>query len=110
MGPLKIKGVIPKDRRVEISLPAGVPEGPVDLEVTITPAMAERAVGARDDVDRLGQQPHGRARGYANDRATLDGISGKDERKNDRPEPHRTPNPIRRRGGSGGGRRSGRIF
>jgi hypothetical protein len=52
-------------------------------------------------VNWLGQQPHGRARGHADDRATLDGISGQDERENDHPELHRTPNPIRRRGGSG---------
>ena len=38
MGPLKIKGVVPKDRKVEISLPPEVPEGPVDLEVVITAA------------------------------------------------------------------------
>jgi hypothetical protein len=53
MGPFKIKGVIPKDRRVEISLPPEVPEGPVDLEVTITPVTADRAVRTRDDVDEM---------------------------------------------------------
>jgi len=36
MGPLKIKAVVPKDHRVEIVLPPEVPEGPVELEVTVT--------------------------------------------------------------------------
>jgi len=36
MGPLKIKAVVPKDHRVEIALPFSVPEGPVELEVTVT--------------------------------------------------------------------------
>ena len=53
MGPLKIKGVVPKDRKVEIILPPEVPEGPVDIEVTITPVTADRAVRARDDVDEM---------------------------------------------------------
>jgi hypothetical protein len=57
MGPLKIKGVMPKDRRVEISLPAGVPEGPVDLEVTITPAaqggLSQPADGMNAVLDEL---------------------------------------------------------
>ena len=74
-----------------LSLP--VPRGVV-LVLTVARAMV---------VDRLGQEPHDRARGHADGRATLDGISGQDERENDRPEPHRTPNPMRRRGGSGRG-------
>lgn len=53
MGPLKIKGVIPKDRRVEISLPAGVPEGPVDLEITITPAAQGRPSQHADGMDAV---------------------------------------------------------
>ena len=36
MGPLKIKAIVSKDHRLQIELPAEVPEGPVELEVTVT--------------------------------------------------------------------------
>ncbi|MEK7766447.1 MAG: hypothetical protein AAB368_09435 [bacterium] len=41
MGPLKIKAFVPKDHRVEIALPPEVPEGDVELEVTVSSAVAE---------------------------------------------------------------------
>ena len=46
MGPLKIKAVVSKDHRVDIAVPPEVPEGPVDIEMTITP---ETAIGGSDD-------------------------------------------------------------
>jgi len=44
MGPIKVKAVVPKDHRVEISLPPEVPEGPVELEVRVA-ASPEAADG-----------------------------------------------------------------
>jgi len=38
---LRVRAVVPKDHRVEITLPENVPEGPVDMVVTLTPASGE---------------------------------------------------------------------
>ena len=35
MGPIKIKIIVPKNRLVEAPLPPEVPEGPVELEITV---------------------------------------------------------------------------
>jgi hypothetical protein len=37
MGPIRIHTTVPKDHRVEISLPPEVPEGPADLAIIVTP-------------------------------------------------------------------------
>lgn len=41
MGSLRIKTVVSKDHRVEIALPPEVPEGPVEIEMTVTQAGRE---------------------------------------------------------------------
>jgi len=34
---LRLRTVVPRDHRIEIVLPENVPEGPADVEVTVTP-------------------------------------------------------------------------
>ena len=53
MGPLRIKTVVSKDHRIEISLPPEVPEGPVDIEMTVTPSRADAKNGKVDWDDVL---------------------------------------------------------
>lgn len=38
MGPHRIRTVIPKSHRIEIDIPAEIPEGPADVEITVIPA------------------------------------------------------------------------
>jgi len=43
MGPIKIKTIVPKNRRVEVPLPPEVPEGPVELSITVANTGTETA-------------------------------------------------------------------